>query len=138
MDYIDRKVDHPEFVRCAIGAAPFVFVFDRGRYKKPSEEQLEQYNRNRDIVEAHGGRMLDNDYQIAGENDVYTKKEVDALVALVSDAHKDLEFDFKWNGAGCYTVSLGFRKRQSQSANVKSRKRQATAQKSANTKRTNS
>jgi len=108
----NRRAEHPDFHWCAEnGASPIVFVFDRLRYKKPSPEQLAEYERQRAIVEALGGRMLLQDYQIAGRNEPFTEADCAEMIAAAERANPDLELDKHWNGAGDFSFTVGMRRR---------------------------
>lgn len=105
----DRKCSHPEFRYCAIGARPFVFVFDRPRFKTPTPKQIAEYQANEKIVKAHGGVMLRSEYELAGENPTLTAQDVHEAVKQVLLDNPDLELVDTWNGIGCYTLSVGCR-----------------------------
>jgi hypothetical protein len=107
----ERTCDHPDFSRCASGASPFTFIFDREMYIKPTSAQVAKYKRDKTIVEASCGRMILLDYEIGGTNPTFTKADVQAAIELVLKANPDLEFHQSWNGEGAYTLSVGCRMR---------------------------
>jgi len=108
---MSRTCDHPDFEYCTEGASPFVFVFGRSAYLTPTEEQVAEYWKNRKIVEAHGGRMIREEYAIAGDRPRFTGEDVHAAVESVLRSNPDLELDQHWNGEGCLSLSVGCRKR---------------------------
>lgn len=112
MTYSNRRCSHPEFKWSALdGAAPIVFCFDRSRYKEPSDEQLAKYDKSEAIVKSLGGDMRAPRWQIAGENAPFSEVDIAAMKETALSENPDLEFHSQWNGAGCYTFSLGLRDR---------------------------
>lgn len=103
-----RTCNHECFRYCCTdGASPFVFVFERQRWIKPSPEQVADYYRRKAIVEANGGMMQKADFDFLGVNPTFTQaEEQDMLMAVLRD-NPDLELDKSWNGKGCYTCSVG-------------------------------
>jgi hypothetical protein len=109
MDYCARKCDSPDFSYCCVdGASPFVFIFNRCKYVEPTPEMIAEYHLNAKIVEAHGGRMILDEHQIAGCTPYFTEEDVKARIQSVLDANPDLELDKHWNGKGL-TLSVGRR-----------------------------
>ena len=111
------RIKHPdldEMYPCGVNDLP-VAVFQRQRYKPLTPEASAAYDRDRAIVEAHGGRMVKAKWELAGENAPFTKAECDEMVAavvavLTPEVWQVVE---TWNGEGCYTFSVSVRLRHS-------------------------
>lgn len=104
--------DHPDFSYVTTGTLPgrpFVFIFNRRVLRQPTPEQLAEYQANRLIVEAHRGRMLQQEDEIAGKNPSFTTEDVKEAVASVLRSNPNLKFVTTWNGVGFYSLSVAFR-----------------------------
>lgn len=101
------KVEHPDFKYLFEGG---VFVFERQQYRPPTKRQEALYTRNEQIVKKHGGRMRLQLYQIAGENPVFTRKDVEEMKRAVEAAGYRVRD--QWNGAGCYSCSIRAERRK--------------------------
>src|SRR5258706_8601321 len=107
---LERGIRHPEFQYCSVGHdVPIVFVFGRDVWMKPSAEQLADYDRREAIVKENGGLMRLQRWETAGKNPSFTKDDVEAAIAVVKSAHPRLDVYTNWNGAGCYSMSIGAR-----------------------------
>jgi hypothetical protein len=104
----ERTCSHPEFAQYfAGGACPHVFVFERRRFRPLEADALAEYQKNREIVEAHGGHMDVREWEAGGQNPKFTAEEVALMVEAVAEENPDLVFNSTWNGEGCYTLSVG-------------------------------
>lgn len=105
-----RKVKDPEFLYAAPAfLATIAFVFDREHFKTPTDKQLAKFDAARKIVEAHGGHMNRARHELAGPNKRFSHADVRRFYRLVRAAHPDLDVYTHWNGAGCYSASIGAR-----------------------------
>jgi hypothetical protein len=86
---------------------PCVFVFERSLHIEPTEAQVLDYRRRAEIVQRLGGRMCLMEYEIAGENPPLSIDDAHAIKQAVLSANPDAVFVESWNGAGCYTMSVG-------------------------------
>lgn len=107
----DRTCDHSDFAYCTQGASPYTFVFQRSVWIIPTSEQLRVYRSNALIVNAHGGRMILQEHEIAGMTPTFTEDDVRAATDAVLKANPDLELDQSWNGVGSRSLSVGCKKR---------------------------
>ena len=103
----NRTCSHELFKWCAKGANSFVFLFERSRYIPLSPEGLAEYRRRLAIVRANGGHMILEEYQAGGQNQVLTESDVKEMITAVQRDNPDLTVVTHWNGAGCYTLSVG-------------------------------
>ena len=86
---------------------PWVFIFERPRWKKPSKEQVDKYRQNQAIVEALGGYMRIQEYRLGGESPLLAKADVEDILAAVSRDNPTGRIVQHWNGEGCYSMSVG-------------------------------
>lgn len=86
---------------------PCVFVFERPYWRHATDEQIAEYRRNTEIVEKLGGRMIRQEWEIAGENPPISADEVRAIIEAVRRDNPDCTIIKHWNGEGCYTMSVG-------------------------------
>lgn len=107
------KINHPWFQYCDIGASPYTFIFSKPEWGPQDSAQLAKWKRNEKIVLAHGGRMIESEYQIGREHqDPLTEAEVEKLKDVVSHQCPTLTVYTHWNGAGSYGVSIGAKEAQ--------------------------
>jgi hypothetical protein len=116
MGKLARTCNHPLFRYVSYGPwheCPMdvkhatVFVFERSSYIKPTPEQIKNYRRDSRIVEAHGGRMRDLEWEIAGKARVLSAKEERQIILAVIRDNPDAEVISHWNGKGFYSMSVG-------------------------------
>lgn len=86
---------------------PHVAVFERSVWSEPSKEQLADYRRKREIVEAHDGRMRYQEWECAGSNVPFTEQDVAEMISAVA-ANKHVRIVDTWNGKGVFAFSVGF------------------------------
>lgn len=108
----ERSAGHPDFRYCCVGAEPLVFIFERSRYIRLEGAALDEYRERKATVERLGGRMILSEWDGGGERPTFTAADVEAMKAAVLKANPDIELRSCWNGAGCYTASIGARLRQ--------------------------
>jgi hypothetical protein len=84
-----------------------VVVFEKARWKPPTPAQVEAYESDAAIVRAHGGCMVRQLQDIAGEFPRYTQADCDAMeAAVVRDLGGGYGVVDRWNGVGCWTFSV--------------------------------
>lgn len=99
---------HPDFKYAVTdGACPVVMIFSRQMYKTPTEEQLNEYRRNKKIVEDHGGVMKLSENEFPGLNSAFTSSDVKEMIEISLRENPQCRFIDSWNGEGCYTFSIG-------------------------------
>lgn len=105
---------HPEFLYVSErGADGFpVVVFERRTYYSPTDAQIDQYRRDKQVVEARGGRMIKSEYEIAGTTPFYTAADCASMRALVEAAMPDWRIRTSWNGENCRTYSISIERRE--------------------------
>ena len=86
---------------------PWVFIFERPRWKKPSSGQVEEYRRNSTIVESLGGYMRKQEWELGGESPLLSKADVEDILSAVARDNPIGRIAQHWNGEGCYTMSVG-------------------------------
>jgi len=102
-----RTCNHPEFIEAVKGAYPVVFIFQRSCYIKPTEQQRLKYQEDKSIVEAHGGRMRLEDFEIGGKSLPFTEEDVRGAIVAVKTSNPDLKVVSHWNGEGGYCLRIG-------------------------------
>jgi hypothetical protein len=86
---------------------PHIFVFERKKWLTPTDEQIAEYRRAREIVERLGGTMNRREWEIAGKSEVFSASEVQEMLEAVTRDNPKASVIQYWNGAGCYTLSVG-------------------------------
>jgi hypothetical protein len=116
LTYSKLTCDHPLFAWASEGEwsnvttdmeHPCVFVFERSRWLKPTTEQIEKYQNASRIVEKLGGRMIRQEWEIAGQAPPLSPAEVQEILASMRRDFPKATLFHSWNGAGCYTLSVG-------------------------------
>lgn len=116
MEYSELKCNHPLFEWSSAVAwsqapngvqNPHVFVFERKRWITATDDQIAEYRRARSIVESLGGSMNRREFEIAGESAKFSDSEVQEMIAAVTRDNPKAKVIQHWNGAGCYTLSVG-------------------------------
>lgn len=104
------QCSHPDFKYSTDrGASPITFVFERAHYKTPTEDQIMDYRRKKEIVEANDGKMkVSCENHVAGRNPPYSVDDIDQIVTIVTSENPSLIYDKQWNGVDCYGFSIGF------------------------------
>lgn len=106
------SVNHPEFRYVSHWSAlgfPVV-VFDRRIFFEPTAAQCEDYRRRRAIVEANGGYMRQQEYELGGETPLYTEDDCAMMKKAVEAALPEWEIKDTWNGTGCRTYSIAIQR----------------------------
>lgn len=111
-DRLNLKVKHPDFGWVyAQGVNGFpVVVFERKEWKPIAQKTLEKYRADKKIVEAHGGRMVKHEIELAKPYPKFNTKDVAAMIAAVKKDLAGYEILDSWNGRGLYTFSVSIRK----------------------------
>lgn len=106
-------INHPDFryvgERSTTGY-PYV-VFERSLYIKPTERQIKEYRRNKQIVESHGGYMRLSEYEIGGPTPRFTAADCLAMRAAVERDLPDWKVVTTWNGEGTLSYSIAIERR---------------------------
>lgn len=106
-------VNHPNFRfvgQRSVSGYPYV-VFERPIHIKPTDAQREEYQRNKQIVEAHGGRMVQQEYEIGGLTPRFTVEDCKAMQAAVERDLPDWKVVTTWNGEGSLSYSVAIQRR---------------------------
>lgn len=108
MRLIPTTIEHPWFQYVTAGASPYTFIFNKPEWSTQDPVALAKWEANDKIVRAHGGRMLEDSYRVGRTHQPpFTEAEVKKLIALVCKHHPKLSIYTHWNGAGCYSLSIG-------------------------------
>jgi len=112
-EYIDRKVEHPDFgyiLVVGFEGRPVV-IFKRNDREDPTPEQVEKYEAKRKIVEANDGVMRHPLFMEGKEIPAYKSADVAAMITAVKRDLPDYEVVSSWNGVNCHTFSVSIRKK---------------------------
>ncbi len=108
------KINHKDFSNISsIGwnALPVV-VFQRTEWNTITKEQQEEFDRNEEIVQAHGGAMIKSKWQLNGKTPEFTLEDIDEMLRLTMEALPDYEFNHSWNGKGYRAFSISIKPKE--------------------------
>lgn len=104
----DIQLSHPDFAYSyarGFEGRP-TLIFSRPTRKEPTAAEIQKFRTNKAIVEAHGGYMPRNEFELGEKIPCFNRADLVNMLLEIRHELKDWRIVGWWNGCGSHSFSV--------------------------------